>query len=76
MLEALASVFRENAVRSPQLVAYSANTAHHLDIGAATPGLIIVMPRTGSFRGGIGVVSNCGEHTDVRDRSPRSLRCG
>ena len=24
-----------------QLVAYSANTAHHLDIGAATPGLII-----------------------------------
>ena len=27
-----------------QLVAYSANTAHHLDIGAATPGLIIDIP--------------------------------
>ena len=27
-----------------QLVGYSANTAHHLDIGAATPGLIIDIP--------------------------------
>ena len=27
-----------------QLVAFSANTAHHLDIGAATPGLIIDIP--------------------------------
>ena len=27
-----------------ELVAYSANTAHHLDIGAATPGLIIDIP--------------------------------
>ena len=27
-----------------ELVAYSANTAHHLDIGAATPGLIIDLP--------------------------------
>ena len=26
------------------LVGYSANTAHHLDIGAATPGLIIDIP--------------------------------
>ena len=25
-------------------MAYSANTAHHLDIGAATPGLIIDIP--------------------------------
>ena len=27
-----------------QLVAFSANAAHHLDIGAATPGLIIDIP--------------------------------
>ena len=27
-----------------ELVAFSANTAHHLDIGAATPGLIIDIP--------------------------------
>ena len=27
-----------------QLVAFSANTTHHLDIGAATPGLIIDIP--------------------------------
>ena len=32
-------VFHEGA-----LVGYSANTAHHLDIGAATPGLIIDIP--------------------------------
>ena len=27
-----------------ELVGFSANTAHHVDIGAATPGLIIDMP--------------------------------
>ena len=32
-------IFYEN-----QLVGFSANTAHHLDIGAATPGLIIDIP--------------------------------
>ena len=30
--------------RKGQLVAYSANTAHHLDIGAPTPGLNIDIP--------------------------------
>ena len=32
------------AFHEGELVAYSANTAHHLDIGAATPGLIIDIP--------------------------------
>ena len=32
------------AFHNGELVAYSANTAHHLDIGAATPGLIIDIP--------------------------------
>ena len=32
------------AFHEGKLVAYSANTAHHLDIGAATPGLIIDIP--------------------------------
>ena len=27
-----------------ELVGFSANTAHHVDIGAATPGLVIDMP--------------------------------
>ena len=32
------------AFHEGELVAFSANTAHHLDIGAATPGLIIDIP--------------------------------
>ena len=38
-IAAVAPVFYEG-----ELVGYSANTAHHVDIGAATPGLIIDVP--------------------------------
>ena len=64
-----------------ELVAYSANTAHHLDIGAATPGLIIDIPDVyaegmlfaghQALRGGACATRRCGS-TSGATAAPRA----
>ena len=68
-----------------ELVGFSANTAHHVDIGAATPGLIIDMPDmfaegmllngAEALRGGQAQRARCG-NTSATTRACPSLVMG